>query len=139
MSPRRPPPDADLVERREILDEAGVARALRRIAYEVVERLTGARVYLGVRTGGAYLAERLARLVAEAGEGGATVGAVDITLYRDDVFHGLPKPEVGPTELPGCDLSIASAVLPPFRAATGTLESHARDVILAPLLGAPHA
>ena len=29
-----------------------------------------------------------------------TLGAVDITLYRDDVFSGLPKPEIGPTELP---------------------------------------
>jgi pyrimidine operon attenuation protein/uracil phosphoribosyltransferase len=28
------------------------------------------------------------------------LGAVDITLYRDDVFRGLPKPEIGPTELP---------------------------------------
>jgi len=25
---------------------------------------------------------------------------VDISLYRDDVFHGLPKPEIGPTDLP---------------------------------------
>src|SRR4029434_6047034 len=29
-----------------------------------------------------------------------TLGAVDISLYRDDVFMGLPKPEIGPTELP---------------------------------------
>lgn len=28
------------------------------------------------------------------------IGAVDITLYRDDVFTGLPRPEIGPTELP---------------------------------------
>ena len=29
------------------------------------------------------------------------LGEIDITLYRDDVFVGLPKPEVGPTRLPG--------------------------------------
>ena len=29
-----------------------------------------------------------------------TLGAVDIALYRDDVFRGLPKPEIGPTDLP---------------------------------------
>jgi pyrimidine operon attenuation protein/uracil phosphoribosyltransferase len=28
------------------------------------------------------------------------LGAVDITLYRDDVFEGLPRPLVGPTDLP---------------------------------------
>ena len=37
---------------------------------------------------------------AEGGERRPTLGAVDITLYRDDVFLGLPKPEIGPTELP---------------------------------------
>jgi pyrimidine operon attenuation protein / uracil phosphoribosyltransferase len=40
------------------------------------------------------------RLLAEAGEQRPHLGAVDITLYRDDVFLGLPKPEVGATELP---------------------------------------
>jgi pyrimidine operon attenuation protein / uracil phosphoribosyltransferase len=104
MPPRQPPPDADLIERRELLDEAGMARALRRMAYELVERIghDGQPLYLcGVRTGGAYLAARLATLIREQGElPGAVLGAVDISLYRDDVFHGLPKPEIGPTDLP---------------------------------------
>jgi pyrimidine operon attenuation protein/uracil phosphoribosyltransferase len=107
MTPRQPPPDADLIERRELLDAAGISRALRRMAYELVERLgqEGDPIYLvGVRTGGAYLATRLAALIREAGQGGdvpaPTLGAVDISLYRDDVFRGLPKPEIGPTELP---------------------------------------
>jgi len=55
---------------------------------------------VGIRTGGAFLAQRLAALLVEAGEPAPLLGAVDITLYRDDVFHGLPKPEIGPTELP---------------------------------------
>jgi pyrimidine operon attenuation protein/uracil phosphoribosyltransferase len=42
----------------------------------------------------------MVQLLAEAGDGRPTLGAVDITLYRDDVFLGLPKPEVGATELP---------------------------------------
>jgi pyrimidine operon attenuation protein/uracil phosphoribosyltransferase len=55
-----------------------------------------------VRTGGAYLAHRLATLMTEQGENHPPplLGAVDISLYRDDVFRGLPKPEIGPTELP---------------------------------------
>src|SRR4051812_49490290 len=103
MSPRLPPPDSDLIERREILDAAGLGRTLRRMAQELVERIPpeGRPLYLvGVRTGGAYLAQRLCSLLAEAGEPTPLLGAVDITLYRDDVFRGLPKPEIGPTDLP---------------------------------------
>ena len=101
--PRPPPPDSDLHERRELLDEAGIARTLRRLAHEIVERVPQPErplYFVGVRTGGAYLAQRLVELVALAGEPRPLLGAVDISLYRDDVFHGLPKPEVGPTELP---------------------------------------
>jgi pyrimidine operon attenuation protein/uracil phosphoribosyltransferase len=101
--PRKPPPDSDLKERRELLDAAGIARTLRRMAHEIVERIPqGERpLYLvGVRTGGAYLAHRLCDVLAAAGEGKPVLGAVDISLYRDDVFHGLPKPEIGPTDLP---------------------------------------
>ena len=101
--PRKPPPDSDLTERRELLDAAGIARTLRRMAHEIAERVPqGERpLYLvGVRTGGAYLAHRLCDMVAAAGEGKPVLGAVDISLYRDDVFHGLPKPEIGPTDLP---------------------------------------
>jgi pyrimidine operon attenuation protein/uracil phosphoribosyltransferase len=103
VTPRLPPPDKDLVERREILDEAGIARTLRRLALEIVERVPqGERplYFVGIRTGGAYLAHRLVELVAAAGEDKPLLGAVDISLYRDDVFRGLPKPEIGPTELP---------------------------------------
>ena len=104
MPPRQPPPDADLIERRELLDSAGMARALRRMAYELVEKVghTAEPIYLvGIRTGGAHLAARLAALIRASGDIAPPVlGAVDITLYRDDVFHGLPKPEIGPTDLP---------------------------------------
>ena len=99
--PRKPPPDSDLKERRELLDAAGIARTLRRMAHELAERIPGEPLYLvGVRTGGAYLAHRLFDVLTAAGEGKPTLGAVDISLYRDDVFSGLPKPEIGPTELP---------------------------------------
>jgi len=104
MSPRLPPPDADLLERREILDATGMVRVLRRMAYELVERVghQGDAIYLvGIRTGGAHLAHRLAELIRTSGDTPPpTLGAVDISLYRDDVFRGLPKPEIGPTDLP---------------------------------------
>jgi len=101
--PRKPPPDNDLRERRELLDAAGITRTLRRMAHEIAERIPqdDRPLYLvGVRTGGAYLAHRLCEMLAAEGEAKPILGAVDISLYRDDVFHGLPKPEIGPTDLP---------------------------------------
>ncbi len=104
MAPRSQPPDDHLVTRRELLDSAGITRALRRIASEIVEKNAGqgGLALVGIRTGGYFLAERLARLLAEVEPERLTValGAVDITLYRDDVFQGLPRPEIGPTEIP---------------------------------------
>jgi pyrimidine operon attenuation protein / uracil phosphoribosyltransferase len=101
--PRQPPPERDLIERRELLDAAALMRTLRRMALEIVEMVPADErpLYLvGVRTGGAYLAHRLGDLMVQAGETKPLLGAVDISLYRDDVFHGLPKPEIGPTDLP---------------------------------------
>ena len=79
-----------------------MARMLRRVANEIVERNAGASelALVGIRTGGLYLAERLAPLIEGIEGVRPAVGAVDITLYRDDVFKGLPRPEIGPTELP---------------------------------------
>jgi pyrimidine operon attenuation protein / uracil phosphoribosyltransferase len=97
-APRRPPPEGDLAEKRELLDEAGLLRTLRRMAAEIAERHPpgSGMAVVGVRTGGLVLAERLTHLIGHE----VPLGAVDISLYRDDVFVGLPRPEVGPTELP---------------------------------------
>jgi pyrimidine operon attenuation protein/uracil phosphoribosyltransferase len=101
--PRQPPPERDLIERRELLDAPALSRMLKRMALEIAELVaSGDRpLYLvGVRTGGAHLAQRLCGLLVDAGEPKPLLGAVDISLYRDDVFHGLPKPKIGPTDLP---------------------------------------
>ena len=65
---------------------------------------------VGIRTGGYTLAARLREKVQDLGGGIVPLGAIDITLYRDDVFVGLPKPQVGTTELP-FDLAGTSIVL----------------------------
>ena len=100
MSPRFRRPTRNLVERREILDAAGIARALRRMAHEIVERNGAGRA---AAVPGRHAHRRGAPGRAPGGllgRGGrrraAACGAVDITLYRDDVFDGLPKPEIGP-------------------------------------------
>ncbi|MCC6749462.1 MAG: bifunctional pyr operon transcriptional regulator/uracil phosphoribosyltransferase PyrR [Deltaproteobacteria bacterium] len=91
-----------ILEKRQLMDDATLARVMRRLAHEIVEREGGVLdlVLVGIRTGGVHLAERLARLIEEAEGEQVPVGAVDITLYRDDLFAGLPRPEIGPTELP---------------------------------------
>jgi pyrimidine operon attenuation protein/uracil phosphoribosyltransferase len=100
MTVRPAPADTNLIEKAELLDAVGMGRVLRRIAFEIVER-NGPDLYVvGIRTGGALLADRIVKMLAEGGERRPTLGAIDITLYRDDVFLGLPKPEIGPTELP---------------------------------------
>src|SRR4051794_32729742 len=100
MMVRPAPAETNLVEKSEILNATAVGRVLRRMAYEIVERNGSDAYVVGIRTGGALLAERMIKMLAESGETVPTLGAIDITLYRDDVFFGLPKPEIGPTELP---------------------------------------
>ena len=104
--------DKNLVEKKELLDAAGIGRALKRMAHEIVERNAGEPVVLvGIRTAGVPLAERLAQHIADGGDAKPELGAIDITLYRDDVFEGLPKPEVGSTELPGHTIAGRTVVL----------------------------
>lgn len=112
-------------------DAAAVARMLRRIANEILERNGGARelALVGIRTGGLYLAQRLQKLVAELEETEPPLGAVDITLYRDDVFHGLPRPEIGATELP-FELSGVTVVLVDDVLYTGRTVRAALDALM---------
>ena len=93
---------SELIERKVVADEAAIGRMLRRIANEVVERNrgVGSLALVGIRTGGHHLAHRLRHLIQSIEGQAIPVGSVDITLYRDDVLGGLPKPEIGPTELP---------------------------------------
>jgi len=69
-----------------LLDGEAVARALSRIAHEIVERTELDEVALvGIQTRGVPLAHRLRRLVEERSGVAPPVGALDITFHRDDV------------------------------------------------------
>jgi len=85
-----------------ILDGSGVKRALTRIAHEVLERNKGVQdlVLVGIRTGGVYLAHELAARLSEIEGQEVPVGAVDITMYRDDIKGHAEHLPVGKTELP---------------------------------------
>ena len=56
---------------------------------------------MGIRTGGAFLAQRLADRISRRTDKPMRVGVLDITLYRDDWTQLSHKPLVGKTELPG--------------------------------------
>jgi pyrimidine operon attenuation protein/uracil phosphoribosyltransferase len=86
----------------ELMDAARVSRTLDRMAHEIVERhpdLAGAAL-IGVRSRGVPLALRLARLVKQASGVLLPVGALDISLYRDDFTTVAPQPVTKGTEIP---------------------------------------
>lgn len=74
---------------RVLLDEAAMARTLKRIAHEILERnhSTEHLVLVGIKTRGEFLAERLAEKIQEIEGEKVPVEALDITFYRDDLTH----------------------------------------------------
>lgn len=95
-----------------ILNKVEISRALTRISHEILERNKGAgRVGLvGIRTGGVYLAGRLAKKISEIEGDSPPVGELDITLYRDDLATKKEYPALKKTEIP-FDMSDRKLVL----------------------------
>ncbi len=85
-----------------LMDGEGIKRALTRIAHEVLERNKGVAdiVLIGIRSGGAFIADGIARQISIIEGGAVPLGTVDITLYRDDCSGQLPHQAVGITEIP---------------------------------------
>ncbi len=85
-----------------IMDAKGIRRSINRIAHEIIEHNGGAEnmVIVGIRTRGAFLAERLAKAIKRIEKVALPVGAVDITMYRDDVTIRLDQPIIQKTNLP---------------------------------------
>ena len=98
-----------------IFDAPDISRALTRIAHEILERNEGAQelLLLGIPTRGLPLARRLAERIAKAEPGfdaDAQCGALDITMYRDDLrMH--PTRAIGKTSLPPAGVDGAVVVL----------------------------
>jgi pyrimidine operon attenuation protein/uracil phosphoribosyltransferase len=90
------------LEEKLVMDAGDVARALTRIAHEILERNKGVKdlALVGIRTGGVYLAHRLAKRIQEI-EGATTpIGELDITLYRDDLALRKDQPVLRKTSVP---------------------------------------
>lgn len=88
----------------QVMDADRMSRALTRIAHEILERNRGLDelALVGIRTRGVPIARRLARALKEINGDEVATGALDITLYRDDLMrHPVgPQPLVRRTEIP---------------------------------------
>jgi len=88
-----------------VLDASRMARALARIAHEILERNSGIEevALVGIRTRGVPLARRIAASIKEISGHETPCGALDITLYRDDLSGNAsaagPQPVVHKTEI----------------------------------------
>jgi pyrimidine operon attenuation protein/uracil phosphoribosyltransferase len=88
----------------QVMDADRMARALTRIAHEILERNRGTSdlALVGIRTRGVPLARRIAHGLKDINQTEVPTGALDITLYRDDLMrHPVgPQPLVRRTEIP---------------------------------------
>ncbi|MDX1502462.1 MAG: bifunctional pyr operon transcriptional regulator/uracil phosphoribosyltransferase PyrR [Thermoanaerobaculia bacterium] len=93
----------ELKPRETVLDGSQMARVIRRMADQIAEIHRGVErvLLIGIRTRGLPLAERLKREIVASEGVEVPVGALDITLYRDDLSTVASQPVVKSTELPG--------------------------------------
>jgi pyrimidine operon attenuation protein/uracil phosphoribosyltransferase len=73
-------------EKQVVLEQADLARAVKRMAHEINEKCLDPRdiVLIGIRSRGVYLARRLARNIDEIGKSAPRVTAIDVSAFRDD-------------------------------------------------------
>ena len=133
----QPAPGPEFVTKTRVMEPDDVRRALVRIAHEVVERNRGTDdlILVGIRTRGAPLAVRLATAIAAFEGADVPAGALDVTLYRDDVALRGPRnleSTTIPTDIDGRNVVLVDDVL-----YTGRTIRAAFDAILD--LGRPHS
>ncbi len=85
-----------------LMDEAGVGRALTRIAHEIIERNNGCKdvCLVGIRRRGVPLAKRIAANIERIENVRIPVGELDIMLYRDDLTKVADMPRLSSTNVP---------------------------------------
>ena len=97
---------------RTVLQQADIDRAITRIAHEILESNRGAErlVLLGIPTRGVVLAERLAAIIGRIAAVDVPAGALDVTMYRDDLSrHPVRAPQ--PTSVPDGGIDGTTVVL----------------------------
>lgn len=91
-----------LKEKAQVMDGPTLDRALTRIAHEILERNGGIAdlTLVGIKTRGVHLANRIAEKLLTIEGVRVPVGALDITLYRDDLGMLAEQPIIRRTEIP---------------------------------------
>ena len=86
----------------ELMDEAGIRRAMMRITHEIIEHNRGCAdlCLVGIRRRGVPLADMLRDNIRAVEGADVPVGALDITLYRDDLTRIADMPQVKNISLP---------------------------------------
>ena len=117
-------------ERKRIMEQADIKRALNRIAHEIVERNKGAQelCIIGIRTRGVFLAERISGIIESIEGVKVPIGALDITLYRDDIATR-PQPEVRSTNIP-FDVTAMNVIIVDDVLFTGRSARAAMDAVI---------
>lgn len=90
-----------LRDKAKIMDTEQLDKTLTRIAHEIIEKNKDIEriAIVGIRTRGAFLAERLANKIKDVEKKEVRVGILDITLYRDDLTTIAEQPVVHKTEI----------------------------------------
>lgn len=90
------------MEKRIILKEQDISGQINKISQEIVKKNKHMQnvVLVGIRTGGAFLANRIQEAIGQLNVPAPPIGVLDITMYRDDWTRIGPTPLVGKTELP---------------------------------------
>jgi pyrimidine operon attenuation protein/uracil phosphoribosyltransferase len=97
---------------RVVLDSDDIARALTRIAHEILERNKGSDdvILLGIPSRGTPLAHRIAGVMSRVEGTEIPAGSLDITMYRDDL-RMRPARAIGATDIPPRGIDDAVVVL----------------------------
>lgn len=85
-----------------LMDRDAIRRAITRISHQLLEKNKGCdnMVLVGIRTGGDHIARMIQQKIAEIEQVDVPIGAVDVTMYRDDVGSSRDPRPVGKTEIP---------------------------------------
>lgn len=77
-------------------------RIITRLAHEIIEKNRGIDdlVIIGLRTRGAFIADRISQKIKEIEGTNVPIGYLDVTLYRDDFRTRLKQPDVQVTNIP---------------------------------------
>jgi pyrimidine operon attenuation protein / uracil phosphoribosyltransferase len=132
------------VTARTVMQPADITRALTRISHEILEsqrslsRVSGADlVLLGIPTRGVVLAKRIGTILDGIEPGAGAAGALDVTMYRDDLA-GQPTRPPSPTQIPAGGIDGKTVVLVDdvlysgrtIRAALDALADHGRPRVV---------